>query len=241
MERMMNISLIELKKIIRKKEFFIGVLMILIMGGGMTYGAYIFPNNFGVQNVIAFYGNFASVLLMFIAAKCLGEEFDLKTVTFVFTSRSKRWQIISGKIISIVFANIVVGILGGLLYDVALIICTDNWSVESLVKSTLKIVLIYMIYGFAIGAAAVMFTCFINTTITPFVCLIVLFWLMPGILRIIAQKIPALAKALDYLVFCISDSFLMYQDSSVKNIVVFMLTGLVFSAIGLMAFERKDL
>lgn len=48
--------------------------MVLIMGGGMTYGAYMFPDSFGVHNVIAFYGNFSSILIMFLAAKCLGKN-----------------------------------------------------------------------------------------------------------------------------------------------------------------------
>ena len=77
MKKTINITLLEFTKLLKKREFLLGLLMAMIMGGGMTYGAYSFPDSFGVHNVIAFFGNFASILIMFLAAKSLGEEFDL--------------------------------------------------------------------------------------------------------------------------------------------------------------------
>ena len=59
MKKTMDISLLELVKLLKKREFLLGLIMVLIMGGGMTYGAYMFPDSFGVHNVIAFYGNFS--------------------------------------------------------------------------------------------------------------------------------------------------------------------------------------
>lgn len=215
--------------------------MVLVMGGGMAYGAYMFPESFGVQNVIAFFGNFSSILIMFLAAKSLGEDFDLKTATFVFTSRSGRLQIITAKIVSIALANMVIGFCGGILYDIALVICRQSWTVPMLFGTLGKEILIYMIYGFAIGATAVMLTCFHNTTITPFIYLIVLFWVMPGILQMIGQKITGLEKIMDYVLFCISDQFLMYQVWSIKNIAVFIVTGIAFSIVGMAVLQKKDL
>mgnify|MGYP006990138627 CR=1 FL=1 len=43
------------------------------------------------------------------------------------------------------------------------------------------------LYGFAIGATAVMLACFLNTTITPFIYLIVLFWVMPSVLQMMGR------------------------------------------------------
>lgn len=241
MKRTMNITLLELVKILKKREFFFGLIMVLVMGGGMAYGAYMFPDSFGVQNVIAFFGNFSSILIMFLAAKSLGEEFDLKTATFVFTSRSSRIQIITAKIVSVALANMLIGFCGGILYDIALIICKQSWTVPVLFGIIGKELLIYMIYGFAIGAAAVMITCFHNSTITPFIYLIVLFWVMPSVLQMIGQKITGLEKVMDYVLFCISDQFLMYQDWSIKNIAVFIVTGIVFSMAGMAVLQKRDL
>lgn len=120
MKRTISITLLELVKLLEKKEFPLGLIMVLVMSGGMTYGAYAFPDSFGVQNVIAFFGNFSSILLMFLSAKSLGEEFDLKTATFVFTSRSSRIQIIIAKIVSVAFVGILIGLCGGILYDMML-------------------------------------------------------------------------------------------------------------------------
>ena len=92
MKKTIHITLLEFEKLWKKREFQLGLMMVLVMGGGMAYGAYTFPESFGVHNVIAFFGNFSSILIMFLAAKSLGEEFDLKTATFVFTSRSRRIQ-----------------------------------------------------------------------------------------------------------------------------------------------------
>ena len=64
--------MLELTKILKKREFLFGLIMVLIMGGGMTYGAYAFPDSFGVSNVIAFFGNFSSILIMFLAVKSWG-------------------------------------------------------------------------------------------------------------------------------------------------------------------------
>ena len=241
MKKTMNITLLEMTKLLKKREFPFGLIMVLIMGGGMTYGAYAYPESFGVHNVIAFFGNFASILIMFLAVKSLGEEFDLKTVTFVFTSRSSRLQIITAKIASVALVNRLIGLCGGILYAATLIICKQPWTVPMLFGIIGKEILIYMIYGFAIGAAAVMVTSFYNTTITPFIYLIVLFWVMPGILQMIGQKISALGKVMDYVVFCLSDQFLMYQDWSIKNITVFIVTGIAFSIIGMTVMQKKDL
>ncbi|MCI9423116.1 MAG: hypothetical protein HFG81_10450 [Dorea sp.] len=241
MKKTMDISLLELVKLLKKREFLLGLIMVLIMGGGMTYGAYMFPDSFGVHNVIAFYGNFSSILIMFLAAKCLGEEFDLKTATFVFTSRSSRIQIITAKIVSIALASMLIGLCGGIFYDIALIICKQPWTAAMLIGTIGKEILIYMIYGFAIGATAIMITCFLNTTITPFIYLIVLFWIMPSVLQLIGQKITALGKVMDYVLFCLSDQLLMYQDWSVKNIAVFIITGVAFSIAGVAVLQKKDL
>ena len=241
MKKIISITLLELAKLLKKREFLLGLIMVLVMGGGMTYGAYVFPDSFGVHNVIAFFGNFSSILIMFLAAKSLGEEFDLKTATFVFTSRSSRSQIITAKIVSIALANILIGLCGGILYDIALIICKQPWTASMLLESIGKVILIYMIYGFAVGATAVMVTCFLNTTITPFIYLIVLFWIMPSILNMIGQKITALEKGMRYVLFCISDEFLMYQVLSIKNIAVFIVTGIAFSITGMAVLQKKDL
>ncbi len=241
MKKTIDITLLELVKLLKKREFLLGLIMVLIMGGGMTYGAYTFPESFGVHNVIAFFGNFSSILIMFLAAKSLGEEFDLKTAIFVFTSRSSRIQIVTAKIVSIALSSMLIGLCGGILYDITLIICKQPWTVALLFGIIGKEILIYMIYGFAIGATAVMITCFLNTTITPFIYLIILFWIMPSILQLIGQKITAMGKVMDYVLFCLSDQFLMYQDWSAKNIAVFLITGIVFSITGMTVLQKKDL
>lgn len=241
MKRTIDITFLELTKILKKREFLPGLIMVLVMGGGMTYGAYAFPESFGVHNVIAFFGNFSSILIMFLAAKSLGEEFDLKTATFVFTSRSSRLRILTAKIMSVALASMLIGLWGGILYDIALIICKQPWTVPVLFGIIGKEILIYMIYGFAIGATAVMLSCFLNTTITPFIYLIVLFWVMPSVLQMMGKKITGLERVMDYVLFCISDQFLMYQDWGIKNIAVFIVTGIVFSMVGMTALQKKDL
>ncbi|MDE6844894.1 MAG: hypothetical protein K2J99_03890 [Lachnospiraceae bacterium] len=241
MKKTMDITLLELVKLLKKKEFLLGMIMVLVMGGGMTYSAYAFPDSFGVQNVIAFFGNFSSILIMFLSAKSLGEEFDLKTVTFVFTSRSSRIQIIMAKIMSLALVSILIGLCGGILYDAALIICKQPWTASVLLGIIGKEILIYMIYGFGIAATAMMITCFHNTTITPFIYLIVLCWVMPSVLQMIGEKIVALEKVMDYVLFCISDEFLLYQVWGIKNIAVFIVTGVIFSMIGVTALQKKDL
>lgn len=241
MKRTIDITLVELEKLLKKREFLLGLIMVLVMGGGMTYGAYTFPNSFGVHNVIAFFGNFSSILIMFLAAKSLGEEFDLKTATFVFTSRSSRIQIMIAKIMSVALVSMLIGLCGGILYDIAWIICKQPWTAAMLFGTIGKEILIYMIYGFAIGATAVMLTCFYNITITPFIYLMVLFWVMPSILQLIGQKITALGKVMDYVLFCLSDQFLMYQDWNIKNIAVFIITGIAFSIAGMTILQKKDL
>ena len=52
MKRIINITLLELTKLLKKREFLLGLIMVLVMGAGMTYGAYAFPDSFGVHNVI---------------------------------------------------------------------------------------------------------------------------------------------------------------------------------------------
>ena len=56
----------------------------------------------------------------FWAVKSLGEEFDLKTATFVFTSRSSRIQIIIAKIVSVTIVNMLSGRTETLFFSVFL-------------------------------------------------------------------------------------------------------------------------
>ena len=226
MKKTIHITLLEFEKLWKKREFQLGLMMVLVMGGGMAYGAYTFPESFGVHNVIAFFGNFSSIL---------------KTATFVFTSRSRRIQIITAKIGSIALMSMVIGVCGGILYDGAWILCQQPWTAAMLLGNLGKEILIYMIYGFAIGATAVMITCFLSTTITPFIYLIILFWVMPSVLQLMGQKIAALGKVMDYVLFCVSDQLLMYQDWSIKNIAVFLITGIAFSMVGMYALRKKDI
>lgn len=43
MKRTISITFLELAKLLKKREFLFGLLMVLVMDGGMTYGAYRFP------------------------------------------------------------------------------------------------------------------------------------------------------------------------------------------------------
>ena len=54
-------------------------------------------------------------------------------------------------------------------------------------------------------------------------------------------EITALGKVMDYVLFCLSDQLLMYQDWSVKNIAVFIITGVAFSIAGVAVLQKKDL
>ena len=135
----------------------------------------------------------------------------------------------------------IIGLFGGILYDAALVICGQPWTPVSLLVVAAKEILIYMIYGFLIGAVALLITVIHNTTITPFIFLICLFWVLPGLLQMIGQKFSAIGKVLDYVVFCTADQFLMYQDWSVKNVAVFVITGLIVSAAAIGILEKKDL
>ena len=64
---------------------------------------------------------------------------------------------------------------------------------------------------------------------------------MPGILQLMGQKIAALGKVMDYVLFCVSDQLLMYQDWSIKNIAVFLITGIAFSMVGITVLQKKDI
>ena len=92
-----------------------------------------------------------------------------------------------------------------------------------------------------IGAAALLITVIHNTTITPFIFLICMFWILPSLLQMIGQKVAAIGKVLDYVVFCIADQFLMYQDWSIKNVAVFIITGMLVSIAAIGILQKKDL
>ncbi len=64
---------------------------------------------------------------------------------------------------------------------------------------------------------------------------------MPSVLQLMGQKIAELVKVMDYVLFCVSDQLLMYQDWSIKNIAVFLITGIAFSMVGMFALQKKDI
>ena len=68
-----------------------------------------------------------------------------------------------------------------------------------------------------------------------------MFWILPSLLQMIGQKVAAIGKVLDYVVFCIADQFLMYQDWSIKNVAVFIITGMLVSIAAIGILQKKDL
>ena len=46
MKSMIGISVLEFKKIIKKKGFIVGLMLILLMGAGMVYGVVRFKDSF---------------------------------------------------------------------------------------------------------------------------------------------------------------------------------------------------
>ena len=48
MKKTIHITLLEFEKLWKKREFQLGLMMVLVMGGGMAYGAYTFPESFGL-------------------------------------------------------------------------------------------------------------------------------------------------------------------------------------------------
>lgn len=241
MKRVIDVSLLELVKVLKKAEFMYGLLGLGVLGLGMAYGAYMYPDSFGAENVIGFYGNFAGFLIMYLSAKSLGEEFDLKTATFVFTSRSTRGKIIIAKMISLILASAIVGLCGGVIYDVSIIICREPWTMSILSLNLLKTVFDYIIYGFGLGALGILLTCVHTSTITSFVYLVILFWMFPGILDLIAHKLSFVGAAMDYMVFCLANEVIMNQNDCLKNILVFIVSGFIFMIMSVEILRKKDL
>lgn len=231
----------ETKKIFQKKEFLLGLILVVIMGCGMVYGAYERPESFGVHNVAAFYGNFSSILILFLAAKVLGEEFDLRTFTFVFSSKCSRKEIYTAKIISVMVCCMVIGMFGGILHIIAVILCNQEWSILSAFQNIVYMSGAYALYGFVAAAGAVLLTTFLKSTVMPFIYLIILYWVFPGVLELVTEKITVLDKVSQLIAFSFADNFIMYQTYTWKAVLILFLNGIVFYLLGLWAVRKKDL
>lgn len=231
----------ETKKIFQKKEFLFGLILVFIMGCGMVYGVYEYPDSFGIQNVAAFYGNFSSILILFLAAKVLGEEFDLKTFTFVFSSKCNRGEIYTAKIISVTLCCLIIGMFGGILHNTALILCNQEWDIITIVRNVVYTAGAYALYGYVAAAGAILLTTFVKNTIMPFIYLIILYWVFPGILELVTEKIIVLDKVSNLIAFSFADDFIMYQTYTWQTILVLLLNGTLFYILSLWAVKKRDL
>lgn len=241
MKKMIEVFLLELKKLVVKKEFAVGLILVSVLGCGMIYGAWQFPDSFGLENVRAFYGNFAGILLLYMAAKSMGEEFDLKTITFLFTSGRSRGSIYVTKIFSIIGAAVITGIAGAVLYIAGTAISSGAVSGKEAVSILISFTGVYALYGFATGACAILLVTLTGNTIHAFIGLIVLFWVLPGIMQMVLAKAAGLEQVFSVISFYFADNFLMYQNWNLANTLGLVTNGILFLAVGVAVIRQKDI
>lgn len=234
----MNIIKIELGKIFRSITLYVGILLSMLSGSAIIYGAYYNPDFFDLKEVQVFYGiYFMLFILIYIITESIYTEYQAGTVKYIFNNNKVLNKAIIFKLISLLLAGIILAVINILFLIVGSFILKSN---VDLGMFSLKIIIGYCIYIFTLYSFTILFYSFIKRSKFTLLILMFLFYLSNGIIRIIAFKYEISEKVLDFIPFYSIQGLLTVVHFNGTVILGSMVFGIIALAIGWYIIYKED-
>lgn len=241
MLQVVNLSVLESRKIFKRRGIYIGLLLSILFASAIGYQATLTPKTFNIRHVNAFFANVATILLFIYSAKALGDEFDLKTSTQVFTSKVSRLKIVISKLLSILVLGVILGIVNTVVSSVFKVALHDSLTLNVVLNDLWINLYLYLIYSFVIGSFAFIITSIYLTSISGIVGNFVGFMILPNVIALISAKVPSLDWITNRIPFYAADNMISNRVYGPYEIMSLIVSGIIFITIAAIVVAKKDL
>lgn len=241
MRNFLTIAYLESKKMTNKKIIWGGILAASLFSIAIGVQGYFHPENFGLTHVKAFFASIGSLVVYYFSSRCLGEEFDLKTSTMIFTSKVSRAKLYFAKVTSMLFIAVLMAVLTTLITASIGYLYGESEDVIGIVKLFLIMAGVYLLYVFAVGSFALFVTTLTGSSIVTLFTVVVVFSFVPSFLGVIAAKSEVLKAVMGYIPFYTANSFVNYHSGGVPAVVGLAVGGIIFLLMSILIIRNKDL
>lgn len=238
---MFKLSLLELKKIFMNKGIYAGILIASMFSIIIGMQAKVAPDAFNSKHVFSFFASIANLVLIVFASKSLGDEFQLKTSTQLFTSRQSRMKILGGKILSLMFLSAILAVISGVILIAFKFILKEDISLMIAIKDMGTQLFSYGLYAFVIGSFALCVTTVNFNTTSTMVTTLSAFWIAPNIISLLIDRFPQGEKLFRLLPFYSADALTSYHDFTAVAVAILAAFGLAVFASNLKLISKIDL
>lgn len=234
----MNIIKIELGKIFRSITLYVGILLSMLSGSVIIYGAYENPDFFNLNDVQAFYGiYFMLFILIYIITESIYTEYQEGTVKYIFNNNKILNKSIIFKLISLLLAGIILAVINILFLIIGSFIIKTN---TDLGMFFLKIIVGYCICIFILYSFTILFYSFLKKSKFTLLILIFLFYFSNGIIKVIAIKYKISEKVLEFIPFYSMKGLLDITNFNGTVILGSIVFGVIALAIGWFIIYKED-
>lgn len=106
-----NIFKLEVKRILKSKEFYTSIVLSLLFGSALVYTIKIDQGPFTINAVSSFYGIVATFAIVFLGTKTFIEDLNNQTIIYFFSSSKNRIHYFIGKLLSAIIVGLIFGII----------------------------------------------------------------------------------------------------------------------------------
>ena len=238
---MFKLSLLELKKIFMNKGIYCGILIACAFSIAIGMQARVAPDSFNSKHVFSFFASIANLVLIVYASKSLGDEFQLKTSTQLFTSSQSRVKILAGKILSLILLAVILGIISGAILVVFKFILKEEISLMIGLRDIWTQIYTYSIYAFVIGSFSLLVTTFNFNTTSTMVTTLGVFWIAPNIISLVIDRFPQAETLLRMLPFYSADALTSYHDITITALAILIIFGAAVFVSNVKIISKVDL
>lgn len=235
------LSTLELKKIFKNKGIYIGILLSSIFAIAIGMQAKISPTSFSSKHVFSFFASIANLVVIVYASKSLGDEFQLKTSTQLFTSKQSRANILISKALSLTLLAVILGIISAAILITFKFILNEPMTLQIGLNDLWIQIFTFVIYAFVVGTFASLITTINFNTTSTLVTTLSAFWIAPNIISMLIEKFPQAANILRMLPFYSADSLTSYHSVDSIGIIVLIAFGFIVFASNIKLISKMDL
>lgn len=241
MLQVVNLSFLESKKIFKRRGIYIGIFLCILFASAIGYQAMLTPKNFGITHVNAFFASIATIVLFIYSAKTLGDEFDFKTSTQIFTSKVSRVKMIFAKLLSILTIGVILALANTVVSSIFKVALNQSLTLNVLINDLWVNLYIYLIYSFVVGSFTLIISSICLTSISGIIGSIGAFMLGPSVISLISSKAPSLDWITNRIPFYAADRMISSRVYGTYEVISLIVSGIIFITISCIIISKKDL
>ena len=230
----------ELKKIILRPYIYIGILIASALAVGVANEVLNQSEIFSIIHVNSLFAGVAEFIIYIYAAKALGDEFQFRTSTTIFSSNISRNQLVDIKVLSIVIVAIMLAMISGIISVSTLIIGSNQVVMSQILDLLLKVFLIYTVYGFCLATYTLFLTIIAKSTLVGMVASMTSFWIGQMILDAVAIKLPSLINVIRYIPYYSASRALGFHEFNMNVILGMLLFSIIFLTLSKITLKKMD-